>query len=448
MRGLFDKRLHRGFTLVELMIAMALVGMLVAIIYGLFVRTSDAMSNVEGMSSALDEARFAVGQVRNDLKGAASQATVDSELDPWVLGSNDMSDVDGDWTTRGLIGDWDPQTLDDVDDAGVFSDTNNEQSEFSSFVVVGAYDAPASFFVSFPEGEDFVSDPELVVESTERGMQRFLNYDPFDTGIVDGVPEEDVGGLQQHLTEIMQKRLLRVTDSRGYSQIVPVDEVSFGDSDSQGAAGEITGGQAMGIEVGGLHFRTGDEPGGFERTTEGDVSFDASVLDAYWYHVRQAPDDPTNLQLVRQRLDATELVQNPGDPADNSDLRSEDSPLFVVAENVVDFRVWFDCAEGTELALRNVDWQDEWDVDTDDCVRNGQPHRARTAHVRLSTRTDRENANQPHLTLAGESWPGFEQEDGQMRTFELSQNTEGAASVVTVQGAVELANFSMRNLNN
>ena len=447
MRGLFKKRFHRGFTLVELMIAMALVGMLVAVIYGLFVRTSDAMSNVEGMSSALDQARFGVGQVRNDLKGAASQGTADSRRDPWVLGPDDM-DGAGNWVTQGLIADWDPQSLSDVDDEGVFDTNRNQQSEFSSFVVVGAYDVPASFFVSFPQTGNLDNDPELVVESTERGMQRFLNYDPFDTGIVDGVTQDDLGDLEGYLTDVMLRRLLRVTDSRGYSQIVPIEEVSFGDSESQGAAGEITGGRAMGIEVEDLHFRTGDEPGGFEQTTEDDVSFDAAVLDAYWYHVRQDPQDPTNLQLVRRRIDATELISDPGNPADNSSLVVDDSPLFVVAENVVDFRVWFDCAQGTELALRNVNWQDEWDVDTDDCVRNGQPHRARTAHIRLSTRTDRENSNQPHLTLAGDSWQGFEQQEGQMRTFELSEATEGAASVVTVQGAVELTNFSMRNLTN
>ena len=447
MRGLFKKRFHRGFTLVELMIAMALVGMLVAVIYGLFVRTSDAMSNVEGMSSALDQARFGVGQVRNDLKGAASQGTADSRRDPWVLGPDDM-DGAGNWVTQGLIADWDPQSLSDVDEEGVFDTNRNQQSEFSSFVVVGAYDVPASFFVSFPQTGNLDDDPELVVESTERGMQRFLNYDPFDTGIVDGVTQDDLGDLEGYLNDVMENRLLRVTDSRGYSQIVPIANVTFDDSETQGAAGEITGGRAMGIEVEDLHFRTGDEPGGFERTTEDDVSFDAAVLDAYWYHVRQDRQDPTNLQLVRQRLDATQLVNNPGNPDDNNLLLAQNSPEFVVAENVVDFRVWFDCVEGNEFALSNVDWQDEWNVDTDDCVRNGEPHRARTAHIRLSTRTDRENANQPHLTLAGNNWPGFEQQEGQMRTFELSDAAEGAASVVTVQGAVELTNFSMRNLTN
>jgi hypothetical protein len=126
----------------------------------------------------------------------------------------------------------------------------------------------------------------------------------------------------------------------------------------------------------------------------------------------------------------------------------------IVAENVVDFRVWFDCADVPGDPLEGAAWQEQWQVqDTGGCVGDNpsgaQPHLARMAHIRLSTRTESENANRPHLEVVdGDSgeWMGFENQNGQMRTYDVYPHAEGSAGVVTVQSSVELANFALRDI--
>lgn len=414
---------RRGFTLVELMVAMALVGLLTAVIYGLFVQTSDSMADVEHHTAALDQARYGIQQVRTGLWAAGSQATANSDADPWVLsadrGASEQPQV------LGLLQDedWQDESLDDVGFGGPTD--RNSGSAFSSFVVLGAFDVPANLFVSFPEGLD-TGDPEFVVEGTERGLYRTLGYDPFDTGVVNEVDVPDPQGLENRA----EQRLLRVQDSEGYSQIQPIESATH---DASGDTDTLT------LELPELYFRTGDEPAGFDASTPDDVSFDAAMVDAYWYYVKPARDDDRNLQLIRQRLDATDLLDdldNGGvDRGDLEDIRVD--PPMILAERVADFRVWFDCDDGT-----NWDWQQTWDVESDDCVDQGNPEDAHVAHVRLSTRSASENPNRPHFDLEGVD-PGFESEDGQMRTFELFSEAEGSAAVVTTQTSVELTNFAM-----
>ena len=439
MDALRRRPFSQGFTLVEMMIAMALVGMLTAVIYGLFVRTSDALLDVEGMSDALDEARFGIEHIRQDLQAAGSQSTPNAEVDPWIRPRNESLTVHG---VRGYSG-WQNQSADDLGDDDVFGDLaeSNPGSAFSGIVLSGAYDIPASFFVSFPA---VTSDDDFVVESTERGMQRIVRYDPFDTSVVSGLNTSD--SLGDQLADVAGRRLLRVTDTQGFSQILPIASAAVG-TGRGGAGGEGTiDGDEMGLEVTGLHFRSGDEQAGFEETTADDVSFDAAMIDTYWYSVEPAPDDPRNLQLVRQRLDAGAAAAGLDDPGDDV---VDDAPRLVVADHVVDFRIWFDCVDNAGTPnMTNQSWEDEWDVEHQgDCVGAGSqaPERARMAHVRLSTRTPNENANRPHLDLDGVT-AGFENDDGQMRTYEVYDYAEGSAGVVTLHGSVELSNFSMRNI--
>ncbi len=434
-----QQRWRRGFTLVELMIAMALMGMLTAVIYGLFVHTSDSLSDVEGHTAALDQARFGIEQMRMGLLAAGSQSTPNSSVDPWVAGQ--QQGITSQPEIYGVIQDssWRDQSLNDV---GFEGNGNNPGAGFDSVVVVGAFDVPANLFVSFPDDLS-TDDPEVVIEGTERGLHRAVGYDPFDTSIVNDVDPPD------DLADRATQRLLRIKDSEGFSQIQPITGAEVGPSEDLGGAGGagLVGGQAMKLDVPQLHFRDGDEPAGFNASTESDVSFDAAMIDAYWYYVRAANDDPMNLQLVRQRLDATELIDEM-DSLDESDLADHRvDPPMVLAERVVDFRVWFDC-RGDDAAISDRTWEDEWEINVDgdrDCVEQGAPQEAQIAHARLSTRTESENPNRPHYDLVDDPGAGFESEQGQMRTFELYPEAEGSAGVVTTQTSVELTNFAMRD---
>ena len=451
---------RRGFTLVELMIAMTLVGALTIMIYGLFVRTSDSLTDVEGMSVALNQARFGMEFVRTDLQSAGAQATSNADTDPWVA-----PNPPGGMLVHGVMGysGWQNDSSlygGDLSDVG----DRNPQSAFSGVVVMGAYDVPSSFFVNFAiSGIDEFVDPtdvEVVVESTERGMLRFLGYDPFDTRILDSVDIVDetslsstqAEALSDYLEDIAETRLLRVTDNRGYSQFTSIQNATVG-AHNKGAGG-IGGGDEMLLELENLQFAEGDEPAGFNRAEEGDVSFDAAMIDAYWYHVQPSLDDPLSFQLVRQRVDASQLA-NGATGLSRADLQGMTVGVpMIVAENVVDFRVWFECAPTAGVSLSGGSWEDGWDVeDSGDCIDDNpatsQPELARMAHIRLSTRTESENANRPHLEVVdGDSgdWLGFENENGQMRSYEVYPHAEGSAGVVTVQSSVELANFALRDI--
>ncbi len=460
MRALIPRSTARGFTLVELMIAMALVGLLTAVIYALFVSTADSLTDVEGHSEALDQGRFGIEQVRLGLLAAGSQATPNSQVDPWMV-SNERHGANqpdifaiiqhDDWQEQS-IEDIEDQWLDGGDDRRLASDGDNPHSAFSSFVVLGAFDVPANLFVSFPSDDGIpdidTNNPEFVIEGTERGLHRVLGYDPFDTRVVNEV------NAPADLDDRAQQRLLRVSDREGFSQIQPITAATVGSSEALGGAGgqsdsgdSMVTGDAMSVTLPDLHFRSAGEPAGFDVSVEDDVSFDAALIDAYWYHVRPAPDDPQNLQLVRQRLDASEMVDQDNlddlDEASLEDYRVD--PPMILAEGVVDFRVWFDCKDSVGQDVIDADWENEWQIDDyGDCIADGNPHLAQVAHARLATRTASENPNRPHYTVV-DGWPGFESDNGQMRTFELVPGAEGSAAVVTTQTSVELTNFSIRD---
>ncbi len=466
MRALWRRPGARGFTLVEMMIAMVLVGILTALIYAMFARTSDALMEVEERSDALDQARFGLDHVRTGLEAAGAQATPNSEIDPWVVMNSGL-------LIQGVMGydGWQGQSTSDLGDDDELAELEaaNPMSGFSGVVVMGAYDMPASFYVSFPAGREQQADnpvDEMIVEPTERGTARLLGYDPFNVSVINGVNAQDHLGLSDSqlgdLAGDISERVFRVTGTDGISQFMALNGANFSTSGNRGAGrppDDGFDGLELGLEISDSDLVWSDqnpEGVGFHRAVADDVSFDGALIDAYWYHVRPATDDPRNLQLVRQRVDAGLVAANAGSlSANNLRSYSRGAPM-IIAENVVDFRVWFDCATPGMTGgaqLDSVSWHDHWDVvqsDAGTCVTDSatgsNPQRAHFAHVRLSTRTERENANRPHYDLPG-SDPGFESQGGQMQTYAIYPEAEGAASVVTVQAGVELSNMTGRLLN-
>lgn len=422
-----------GFTLVELMIAMALVGALTAMIYGLFARTSDSLTDVEGASHALDTARFALVHVRNDIQAAGSQGSPNSQVDPWVRPADAGQNVHGIYVYNG----WQNSR---AAYSGAATDlaAENPQSAFSGIVVLGAYDFPQSFFVdNLNEGAQSVNIP-----NNERGMGRLIGVDAFNVDVQEDVLDNSF--VASRIAQDMNTRVMRLSDTDGFFQFVPVTSASIAPN-SDGT-----------IQAAGLRFRDegAGETFGLAATTEEDVNFDVGLLDAYWYRVRLDPNDDTNFQLVRQRVNAGALITHAG-ALDEGDLLGMTVPnsTLIIADRVVDFRLWFECAQDTGGGV-TMDWQGgNWDVENDaagDCLSNNlattATHQARMAHIRLSIRTDRENSNRPHLNVAGAAWRGFEEPEGQMVTYNVAPHARGSAGVVTVQTSVELTNFALRGL--
>ena len=432
---------RRGFTLVELLIAMSLLGLLTVLIYGMFVRTSDALQEVDGLSDALDQARFGMDYLRNDMKMAGAQSTPNS--DPRVDRSVTMEEGNR-YTIHGVMGydNWQEQSHQDRGGLQEL-DTSNPGSQFSGIVVTGAYNVPSIFFSQLRrvEGpEQPISQDELVVAADGQGLGRFRGFDPFDRAI-----QPDAGRMPTPGNIDLDGRMLRVIDTDGQKQFLDIDTQSDQGGDLLlGGLDLIFEGQDVITPDNGLKGVGPGNRAGFSESVEDDVDLDTALIDAYWYYVTSASGDDRTMQLVRQQVDLPEIAVD--------DLRESDldgnriGPRMVIAENVVDLRIWFDCVNSSGQWVDDIDGT-QWDIinDNSNCItdsaQNSRPERARYANIRLSTRTEGENSNRPHLQVS--NVPGFEDEDGRMQTYEVVEAAEGSASVVTLQTGVELTNFSI-----
>lgn len=407
-----------GFTLVELMIAMVIVGALTTIIYGLFVRTSDSLTEVEALAQTLDRARFGLIHVRNDLQGAGSQATPNGATDPWVqpkgaTGSNLQA-------IRVYDG-WEGE------EGGGIAGTSNPGSRFSGFVVVGAYDYPQSFLVRNVAGTE--SSTTMEIEDNERGLGRLLRVDPFDIQTQTGL--EIDAARHAHLTQFIGDRVLRIMDGEGFFQFAQITGLNAG---------------TRVLTVSGAQYRAPEQFSGLDPALESDVNIDVALLDAFWYRVRVDPQDERNFQLVRHRIDASILLN--GAALNEANLDNNIKQTLIIADNVADFRVWFDCVDATGQ-FTTKPRETGWDIGDPGggCVAptGANPELARAAHIRLSLRTPRENPNRPHIRLTGLA-PGFDVPGGPMVTFDVNPDVPGSASVVTVQTSVELTGLAMRGV--
>ncbi|MFB6351592.1 MAG: hypothetical protein ABEN55_15770 [Bradymonadaceae bacterium] len=260
-------------------------------------------------------------------------------------------------------------------------------------------------------------------------------------------------GVETMLNNSNNRRALRIMDHKGHFQLARICGSSVNSSD------------VLELEFDDLlDFRTGSEKVGLDPCSQqsSDVTYRAALLDAYWIHVRQDPNHPRNFQLVRHRIDAGKLA---GDLATSSsseqswgggkikpsDYTLSNSSPAVIADRVVDFNIWFDCADdsGTSGAIDGVAWQHKWatpegtgSTEPTNCLKPGDPDpaRARTAHVRLSLRTSSEQSDLAHVP--------FQAGGERMQTYDVHPDAPGAARVVTAQMDFELPTFASRNIVN
>ncbi len=426
------RRNNRGFTLVELMVAMALLGVLTSIIYGLFHTTSQTLLEVESLAQTTDTARFALEHVRNDLQATGAQASPRSEKDPWVV-------QDG-LLVNGLVAykNWQgTSSLPGNSAAATEVSKANSKSQFDGIVVIGAYDIPQSVMIRDISTEGKIT---ALVAKHVRGISRLMNSDPFDTAF----EAPDSAALTTMITNAtpqagMKNRLLRITDRQGFLQftrIIAADAV----------------GDTIRLQLSQLQKATGESLVGVDEINDADVEYEAAFLDAFWYHVVVDPYDSNNFQLVRDRLDASiiNFIDSANfDPTTAIPTDKVNQERVIIANRIVDFRLWFDCANASTGQITNINWHSAWDSpetseDINGCL-NAKVQLARVAHIRLSVRTGNESANRQHLSIVA-GWPGFEDANSRMQTYDLEPSARGSASVVTVQSTVELSNFAMRNL--
>jgi len=453
---------------VELLVAMAITAIISVAIFGLFNSTSDALYEADSLAQSVDSARFALEKVRGDFKQAGAFATPDSAWDPQVrpepgstIQRGNVSRQAGAYRIAGLVTytGWQDyaQNVMSSDVWTANQDRNGNRSpQFDGIVLMGAYDYPFQFEV----GD--LTETSMRIYDHPRGLDKLARRNLFKlerptTAFGSG----SSGPLEVVDETTMQSRVLRLRDPNGYYQFIGIQSLA-----------EVNGSDLQ------LNFTTFNnasssvfmKPAGAQdmdfgfpvrSQKSGDERFYASLIDAYWYRVIQDPANPKNFQLIRQRLDAWEVIQELMAWANFDPSAHTDDGYTVLAERVVDFQVWFDCTESQDGTIEDLDWPADWDPPDGTSRSDSDPHhgcldpnagqggasprtaKARIGHVRLSIRTDNERADLQHNPFPEAGKTGSNR---QLETFDVYPDQEGATRVYTTQADFELTNYAVRNV--
>ena len=433
----------RGFTLVELLIAMVLSGILAIVLYSLFDTTSDSLGEVTNLTDAQDRARFALERVRSDVKAAGSLATPDSDTDVWqrpkmadgrVLGITAYKDWQDDQT---------PFTADQL--------AANPSASFDGFVIMAALDFPVLL-----EVRDLRSDADATGEiaAHTRGLYKLYQVDPFR---ITAAAPSSFPGNADFLAAQFGTRMLRLMDRQGYIQFAGIDGTLAYNNAPTPQIATFTFDSRL------PEYKEPAEDYGLDLNPEGDFAYDAALIDAYWYHVERDPTDESNFRLVRERLCAAGVVDELIDPnnfepaaVDGSTCPDGIDEKTVIADHVADFQIWFECGSAVAGTIATNDqWTDAWLTPDGtgtcmDVAGTYAPQLARVAHIRLSLYAPRErkdlrnfqfeNATGEFGAAALTNTPNV-----RLRTFDAVPTLIGAAPVVSSQTSVELTNYSFRN---
>lgn len=456
-------RAAAGFTLVELMVSLTLLGLIMTVIFSLFSTTSDGLREADSLVGTLDGARFAMTRLSSDMKSAGAFATPDATRDRWVIGkvaNRDMC-VSG---VASYVG-WQNSTvlLEQVskEDVNLVTLNSGGQTQtagvsFDGFILMGALSYPMTFEITNmalpPAGSSAGT-----ISANGRGLVKLLANDPFNVHTF--ALTTPMTNMKSAFAARLPSQLIRIADQDGNLQFGGISNPT-----------DDAGGYRITITPA-LQVREGGSPRGLARQTLGseDVGYDAALIDAFWYHVDVDPNDPTNFRLVRDRVDAREVARrlctngdlrlsadgrslqgvDTADPDELSTIGAADRAI--ITDRVVDFQVWFDCADANGN-VSNTDWVSKWASPggvsdaANDCMNPNNPNfgAARMAHMRLSVRTADERADAPTGGFLDES--GVFDDEMTIRYFRLNPSTTGAARVVTVQADVDLTTFGMHNI--
>lgn len=436
--------IRRGFTLVELLVALAIGGILSVLVYGLFDTTSDSLFEVENLSDANERMRFAMDQVRNDIQMAGAHASPDSEFDLWALpGALTNYRVMGITTFNGAQNRRDqlPTAPQDIEAA-------NPDVSFDDFVVMGAYDYPISFEVA-----GLRAGADGLIRNNLRGLKRLYTVNPFGENLT----APDVTNPATVFGSMMDRRLLRVTDRQGKVQFAAITGVS-----NAGAIGmNVTTDTDFIYKAGGQEF-------GLDISFDGDVAYESAFIDIFRYHVEADPLDPSNMRLMRTRLCGETALTAFASPAAvnlaaveglEDDCGDGTVQEVVIADRVADFQVWFDCADPNTGAIEGSEFFSNWvDAVNEESPGVGgacmdlsgtyRPGRARRAHIRLSMYAPQERKDLRHYRFEdadGNIGNAARDNGARLATFDPFPDIDGASPVVTLQTSVEMTNHAYRN---
>ena len=456
----------RGFTLVEVLVAVAITSLLSIAIYSLFDTTSNALYQADSMADGLDSSRFALERVQADIRNAGAFATPDSAKDPWVKPTPSDRRVAGLVPYGGGDGwqDYGSQVISSdiwkANQKSISGGTSTQLSpNFDGIVVIGAYDFPVTFEIAS------VTNAKGLVFANTRGLYKLRRNDLFNVSSNPGYLDFSKDQSVKPMVTNDGSRILRIMDRSGYLQFIGIDGAK-----RQQDASQVTN-NFLRLNFDGdqdLHFREGNERYGLDPQTQEseDMAYDAAMLDVFWYHVQQDPTDATNFQLVRERLDGPEVTKSLSDGFSNFDPGAADNQFdaatdsydkgdsgeyVVVANRVADFQVWFDCAAASgDGSLTGADWNTGWNPPdgAGTCMDPGasasfNPGRARIAHIRLSIRTENESPDVEHnpFPTLGKSGNNYT-----METFDINPDFQGATRVYTTQVDFEIPNYAVRNI--
>ncbi len=464
-----------GFTLVEILVAFVITGILSIAIYALFSTTSSSLREADSLADTLDGTRFALEQLRSDFEAAGALGTPDAYNDncsdavpPCVA----PDPQEGEINDRRFVGlasygssgggeeSWQDYAefvmADSVWGAEGNVGEDGQRPQFDGIIVMGAIDIPFTFEIGF-QRDQTERTPEIAAD--QRGLWKLVRQNIFDTSVTE--PTYDDTQVDQILGVGNEgdNRILRIMDLKGGLQFAGV---AAGGLEASGTGGPMTvdldsdhdlhtsqAGQTSGGSAGG-----GVDYGLDPVSQQDDKRYPAAFLDVYWYHVvpdpTQTEGEETNYLLIRERLDGKDVMDNlagnnwqnyypEGDVVAGTEV--------VMADRVVDFQIWFDCTDGSGNG--NVDgntWNVDWnppvgnDEADHDCLNPSDPSpgEARLMHVRLSRRTDSERQELPANA--------FPQNSDDMQAFDLNPSFEGAARVYTSQVDFELPTFASRNI--
>jgi prepilin-type N-terminal cleavage/methylation domain-containing protein len=434
---------RKGFTLIEMIVAVGLFGLLSAMTFVVFNKSSAGLSEVDSLVESQDSLRFAMERLRTDLEVAGSLGSPDSDWDPRMTcptncqADQDCIDVGGvcsggqcsagpcaspgvfNGRVTGFV------TYDGWQDNTTPYLPPNAAAQFDNgttllpptvsldgVILIGAFDFPMPFEIF---GFQSTTPDVATIQDTPRGLQRLHGNNLFAS---DGI-QRDWSRTQNSIAGILNgsnnsgfgadtgrngSRLLALTSRRGFVQFLrPLDLTTTSNTP---ASAELTFQQPAVLAPG---------RGVEDDEVVTDNGYTSALLDAFWLHVRRDPAlvgtplEGTNLQLVRERLCVSAVAEElrtsslsrtqleSGDYAPSGCTANDDSDqLEVIAERIADFQIWFDCRQnpGFSPALQGDNWVaassygKTWltpgEVTNCSAASSLNPGRGRVAHMRLT----------------------------------------------------------------
>ncbi len=374
-------RRARGFTLTELMVGILLSGLVVAALYNMFVTASYVFYTQEQVSATQLNLRYAMSQVRDDLRRAGAMATPNSEVDDKICPKPARP-------IHGIILD---------DGAGVdqiVHRSTNPDVRPDRLLLAGNFTSSGSYPAIVPAGPQAQLRLPTWEPRPEKYRPRIYYPEVFTRAFQAG-------------------HYLRITNAYGKSQIVEVTSANANQrSITLAAPPRVATDGECGISG------SGD-------------SMEVNPVSFLEYQVeRRNPDDDKDRRtdLVRWFVDANRQ-------------HIPDTDV-VVAEYIVDFQVWFMARTAVGEIPPDGDLEDH-EGNAPLSLANGKagarPDWIRTALVKICARAEREDENWVHRRRASPTAPlrSFDvdgvEDNGAARVICLSSEMEIVNMTVTSQ---------------